>query len=87
MVVDEALLRERDVIADRSDKDPVTGELDSETAADESDVEAVIGEVDCARGAEETDGEPSAHAFSRNAMADGSDMLNVSRLRRNSRLV
>ena len=85
-MVEEALLKEKDVIADRSDKDAVSGELVSETAADESDVGAFVGEVDCARGTVRTDGEPSADASNRNAMAVGSDMLRFLGLGKNSRL-
>lgn len=85
-MVDESLLKEREVIADRSDSDGVVGELNEETAVDESDVGSVVGEVDIARGAIEADSEPSADALSRNAMADGSDILIVLGLERNSRL-
>ena len=85
-MVEEVLLKEKDVTADRSDKDAVSGELENETAAEESDVRAFVGEVDCARGAVGTEGEPSACASNRNAMADGSDMLSVLRLGKKSRL-
>ena len=74
-MVEEALLKEKDVIADRSDRDKVPGEPENETAADESEIAAFVGEIDCARGAIGTDGEPSADASNRNAMADGSDIL------------
>ena len=85
-MVEEALLKERDVIADRSDRDGVVGVLDVETAVDESEVGSLVNEVDIARGAIGADGEPSADASNRNAMADGSDILMVLGLERNSRL-
>lgn len=40
-MVEEARLKDCDVIADRSDIDAVTGVLDNDTAADESDVGAI----------------------------------------------
>ena len=76
-MVEEALLKDCDVIADRSDIYAVTGVLDNETAAEESDVGAIEGEVDNGAGIEETEGEPSADASSRNATADGSDILRL----------
>lgn len=74
MIGEESLLDESDVAADKSDTDRVSDVLDK---ADESDNEPVWGEVGNVPEAEEVDGEPSADASSRNAVADGYDMLTV----------
>lgn len=75
VVVEEALLEEKEVNEVMSDRGTSSGEPDVETAGDRSDIEAVLGEF----GGEAADSEvqASSDVSRRKATADGSDMLGI----------
>ena len=73
VVVEEALLDEKEVNEVMSDRGISSGEPDIETAEDRSDIGAVLGEFE----GEAADSEVQANSdvSSKKAVADGSDML------------
>ena len=76
-MVEEALLDGNEVNEVTSDRDTSPGEPDTETAGDRSDIGAVLGEVEGEAAADDSEVQASSDVSSRNAIADGSDMLEV----------
>ena len=74
-MVEEALLDGGDSTGERSNSDAVTELLAHETTTEESRVGVGLDEVGGVVGAVEAEAEPRADASSRNATADGLDML------------
>ena len=74
-MVEEALLDKNEVNEVMSDRETCPGESDTETAADRSDIGAVLGEGECEAAADESEVQARSDVSSRNAIADGSDIL------------
>ena len=72
VVVEEALLDEKEVNEVMSDRGTSSGEPDAESAGDRSDVGAVLGEVEDE--AADSEVQASSDVSRRKAIADGSDM-------------
>ena len=75
VVVEEALLDEKEVNEVMSDRGTSPGEPDTETAGDRSDVGAVLGEIEGE--AADSEVQASSDVSRRKAIADGSDMLEL----------
>ena len=77
MVVEEALLDEKEVTEVFSDREISSDEPDTETAVNRSDIGAVLGEVEGEAAADDSEVQASSDVSRRKAIADGSDMLEV----------
>ena len=73
VVVEEALLDEKEVNEVMSDRGTGSGEPETETAGDKSVAGAVVGEIEGE--AADSEVQASSDASRRKAIADGSDML------------
>ena len=75
VVIEDALLDEKEVNEVMSDRGTSSGEPDIETAEDRSDIGAVLGEFEGE--AADSEVQASSDVSSRKAIADGSDMWEI----------